>query len=143
MQVKHTLPHTGAVVYDQPERIADALLRRYLAGSYHQVAQQGLLLITGIDQPGNRLFRDHQDMHGGLGVDVPERQAQIILVNDIRRNFPPDDFRKNCLCHGGYYSDYGPPIPAQAGIQSEKLFLAYRIPAFDRMIKEDKRFGHL
>ena len=59
-----------------------------------------LLVITGIGQPGNGLFRDHQDMHGGLGVDVPERQAQIILVDDIGRNFPPDDFRKNCLCHG-------------------------------------------
>jgi hypothetical protein len=36
-------------------------------------------------------LRDNKQVHGRLGVDIPERQNMLIFKNDLRRNFFPDN----------------------------------------------------
>ena len=39
-------------------------------------------------------------MSGRLGLDVPEGEHQVILVNNSRRNFPRDDSFEKGFAHG-------------------------------------------
>ena len=48
---------------------------------------------AGIDQPGDGLFRDDQDMHGRLRVNIPETPGTCRPRRTISAGiFPPDDF---------------------------------------------------
>jgi hypothetical protein len=42
-------------------------------------------------------FGDHEDMRGGLGVDIAECQDFWCLVNDCGRDLFSDDLVENCL----------------------------------------------
>lgn len=43
---------------------------------------------------------DHQDMGGGLGVDVPERDGGVRLADDRRGNLPCDDLAEQTVVLG-------------------------------------------
>jgi hypothetical protein len=38
-------------------------------------------------------------MYGRLGLNIPEGQNQVIFVNNISGNLPPDNFAKNGFAH--------------------------------------------
>jgi uncharacterized protein len=47
----------------------------------------------------DRIFRDQQDVDGGLGGDIPEGEAEIIFVDNISGDFAADDFAEDGVGH--------------------------------------------
>ena len=43
------------------------------------------------------LLRDEQGVHGGLGLDVVEREADIVLVHLVRGDLPGDEFAEQAV----------------------------------------------
>ena len=43
------------------------------------------------------LLRDDQGVHGGLGLDVVEREADIVLVHLVRGDLPGDEFAEQAV----------------------------------------------
>src|SRR5690606_38095679 len=48
---------------------------------------------------GDGLFWDDQQVHRRLGVNVPKGQAEVVFIDDVRRDFPVDDFGENGFRH--------------------------------------------
>src|SRR5699024_6114795 len=100
MQVEHILRRLRAVGYDQPEGIAVTLLAPHGSCREQQMAEQSLIVIGGIDEHVNGFFRNDENVHGCLRVDVPKGQAQVILVDDVCVDFPVDDPGEYGFGHG-------------------------------------------
>lgn len=88
----------------------DAFLLGELGGDQEQVAQELFVPGFGGLQSLQVLLGDDQDMGGGLGVDVSEGQALLILEDDIGGDLPADDLAKNGL---GHVLKLGPALAAQ------------------------------
>jgi len=73
------------------ERVFRAELARNSASRKHQVAQQVARIRAGICKPRQFALRNKQDMGGGLRVDVPESETEVVFVDDIGRYFSGDD----------------------------------------------------
>ena len=93
VQVVHRLTTVFAVIdYD-----AIAFLKPFFLGnllrSVHQVTENALLVLTCMLQLGKAVaeFWDNQYVSRSLGVDVPESQALVVLMNDISWDFLCDD----------------------------------------------------
>src|SRR5262245_24939180 len=57
-----------------------------------QLAEQRLIRLICLGEPRNDAFRHNQDMYRRLWVDVVESDHVSIFENDLRRDFPRDDF---------------------------------------------------
>ncbi len=57
-------------------------------GDVQQVAEQRLVLLCGIAEPGQAVANlgDHEEVHRGLGVDVAKGQGLVILKDDCAGN---------------------------------------------------------
>ena len=91
MQVKYGLSGTGTVIDIQPVGITDPLIHGNVIRLQQHVTQQQPVVLCRIGQHRDRLFRDDKYMNGGLGVDVPEGEAQVIFVDDIGRDLTIDN----------------------------------------------------
>lgn len=92
MQVRHRLAAVRAVVdHDAEARLAEAFAFRHRAGGEEQVAKEfGVLGFRLADARDDGLRHD-QKMRGRLRVDVTEGQAPVVLVKNLRGNFPRYD----------------------------------------------------
>jgi len=100
MQVKYALPGRRAIVDDDAKGIADTELVRHLAGGEHQVPEQNLIPRTGAREHPDFPLGDHEHVSGRLGIDISNRQAMLVLVDDVGRQFAPDNFAKVCRHRG-------------------------------------------
>ncbi len=100
MQVEHALPNLRAIVDHQAKGIANPELLRHTVRGKQQVTEQRLIPGIGIGQSRNLLLRNHQHVRRRLGIDVAERETQIVLIHDIGRDLAPD-----------YLAEYGTHIP--------------------------------
>ncbi|MNI88160.1 hypothetical protein D3C73_1454280 [compost metagenome] len=55
------------------------------------MAGQALVLFGQVIERTDVFFRDDQKVHRRLGRDVVEGQNLVVLVDDLRRDFPVDD----------------------------------------------------
>ena len=85
VQVKHRLPRLRAVADHDAECVFHAELARDLADREQQVAEQRLVLRLRVREPRDLLLGDDEDMDRRLRVDVLEGEAQLVLVDDVRR----------------------------------------------------------
>ena len=99
MQMKHGLAGLFAIIDYQPEIISISFIFGNPAGDQQQVSEQLLVRGGHISHPGEGFFGDHEDMHRCLGIDVPEGEAQFILVHNGCGYFPIDDLAENSFCH--------------------------------------------
>ena len=99
MQVKDALSRFFTVIDHQTEGVADAFLFGNPGRRLQQVAENIAIITACGRQRGNGFFRDDEYMHWRLGIDVPEGQAQIVLVHDVGGNFPGYDLAEYRLCH--------------------------------------------
>ena len=101
MKVGHGFAAIRTVVDDQP---VAAFFQTSFVGDFRrfeqEVAQQFVIFRTGLGNAGNHLLGEKQNMHRGLRVDVADGQHKIVFKNDLRRNFPRDDFSKKGFAHG-------------------------------------------
>lgn len=92
MQVGHGFARVGTIVDDESKPISQIKLLRHRFGGEHKVAKDRAILIFGSVHALYRLLGNDQDVGRRLRLDIPDRDAEIILVLDRRRNFAVDDF---------------------------------------------------
>ncbi len=74
----------------------EAQLRSNLTGLHHQMPHDAFVVeLMKLGHGLNGLFRNQKHVYRGLGLNVFKRQANIVFVNDVGRNFAVDDFCKN------------------------------------------------
>ena len=98
VDVEHRLPGVFAAVHHH----SIAIVRHPLfTGNLrcHQIQMPDQLAVGFGDviDGGDGLLRNHQEMHRRLGIDVTERQADVVLVENVCWNFPVDDLGENRL----------------------------------------------
>src|ERR1700677_2741712 len=106
MKMVDRLSAVGAGIDDDAITIGQSLFVSYLRRGPVQVAEQGALVLARIDHGRDVLARDDKDVDRGLGVDVGESVAQLILVDGRGGNFTLDDPAKKAAhsqtsVHGG------------------------------------------
>lgn len=93
MEVRDGFASVGAVIDDEAET---AFRHAEPAGDFpgldEQVAEQGVIAGNGGAEAGNDAFRHEQDVGWRLRVNVAKGEALVVLEDDVRRNFPRDDF---------------------------------------------------
>lgn len=96
VKVRDGLATIRAIIDDHAEaRLAKSLLLRQRLGNHQQMPEQWFVIDrTGADA-SDLLFRHDQKMDRGLGINVVERQALPVLVNDPGRDFACDDLGKD------------------------------------------------
>ena len=52
--------------------------------------------------PGVVFFWNEEDVHGGLGGDIPKRENVVVFVQDVGLGFAVDDLFEDRFSHGFY-----------------------------------------
>lgn len=100
MQVVNGLPPVLARIDDGPETIDQPLLDRNLADHVEQMAHERRIRVLQMGDRGDLLLRDHQDMHRSLGTHIVKGQRQVVLMDNLGRDFLVDDAFEDRLGHG-------------------------------------------
>lgn len=83
----------GSVIDDDPK---PGLVQSILAGQFccgeEKVAEQIGLFLGGGSEPGNEGLGNDKGVEGGLRIDIPDGNAEIILKQDFGGYFPGDNF---------------------------------------------------
>ena len=66
-------------------------------GDQVQVADQGLVFGGGLGEGGEVFPRDHQEMRGGLRIQVLESGGQLILIHKARWDLARQNFTKEAV----------------------------------------------
>ena len=93
MEVRDGLPAITPVVDDKTEsRIREAFGLGDLPGGDEQMAEElrvgGKRFRHARDHP----LGNHEDMNGRLRRNIAEREATVVLEDNVRGNFPGEDF---------------------------------------------------
>lgn len=101
MQVGDGFAAMGAIVDDEAiAALGDALAACDLCGGNEQVTQKRFIFSRREGDAWNDGLRHDQDMHWRFGRNIPECEAEIVLVNDLSGDFPVTDFfEKRLLGH--------------------------------------------
>jgi len=97
----HALPRVATCIRHHAITIRiQALLTGQLGRKRQQLSQQSLAVLAleitnGSDVPSG----DDQQMHGSLGVDVPEREGVGRALDDLGRNLSAHDPAKQTVSH--------------------------------------------
>ena len=100
MEVGHGFAAVTAVVDDEAVAVGETSLLGDLGGFEEEVAEELLVGGGGGGDAWNGLFGDDQDMGRSLGGDVVESSDEVVLVNNLGRDFAGDDFFEDGLAHG-------------------------------------------
>ena len=96
MHVKNFLARVGPTVQDEPiSRLVDPLFLSEPGGHQDHAAKRRLVRFGHVGDGRNRLVGDDENVGGCLGLDIPERRNQIVLIDEIGGNFPADYLREN------------------------------------------------
>jgi hypothetical protein len=100
VQVKHRLPGLGSVIDHHPVAPRfDAALAGELRRDRQQVAEELFLLWRKILQRDEMLPGNHQQVDGGLRVNVLDSKAGVIFVNESGGNLPFEDAAEDAVVH--------------------------------------------
>ena len=90
----HGLAPIRPAVNHDAVTVGQSFLIRDPFGRQQQMPHEGVVLGLGVRQFGDRLLGNNQNVNGCLGIDVAEGQAEIIFIDDRRRDLLADDFAK-------------------------------------------------
>lgn len=109
VEVGHGLPTIPADVgHDPIAVIGQAQGPGRFTRREKQVAGQPLVLRSQVIRRNHMLLRDHQKVRGSLGVDVPEGESTIIVVDHLSGNLPGDNATEDAVIgHEGDLLDQG------------------------------------
>ena len=101
MDMVHFLAAVAVAVDDQPIAIVG---KTFIAGDLrrdgHHPAQRQLMFSGDVIYGRNQNIRDNQNMGGRLRGDVAKSGHKLILIDNIRRDLPANDFAENrFFCH--------------------------------------------
>ncbi len=95
MQMWHSFPGVRTIIENQSEtRLGNPKAPGDLSRFQQQMAQNLMIFGLRLSDPGDRLLWNHQNVSWRLRFDIPERQHQVIFINNRRRNFSRNDFLK-------------------------------------------------
>lgn len=98
MQVGDFFASVRAVVDDGAE---SGFSKTFLLGNFtrceEKVAERGLIIGFCFRDPHDEFLWYDQQVNGRLRIDVPEAQAELILIDDVCGDFAVDDFLEKCL----------------------------------------------
>lgn len=98
VEVGHGFSAVPAIVDHDPEAVfAQSFLFGDDTDAGEEVAEEILFGRVGLADPSDELLRNKEQVHRGLGRDIPETQALVVLVNDVGRNLPVYDLLKDCF----------------------------------------------
>ena len=80
--------------------LAQALVAGDACSHFKQAAEERCVCGGGFGERGDMRARHNEDVHGGLGVDVGEGVAIIVLIDGGGRNGPVDDFAEEAAHDG-------------------------------------------
>ena len=63
-------------------------------GLQEQMAEHLTIIRFGLGDAGDRLFGNHQHVHGGLRVNVVKGEDEVVFVDNVGGDFAGDDFLK-------------------------------------------------
>ncbi len=96
MDVKNFLACVGPTVQDEPvSRLVDPLLLSEPGGHPDHAAKRRLVRFGDVGDGRNRLVGDDENVGGCLGLDIPKRCHQLVLIDEVGGNFPADYLREN------------------------------------------------
>ena len=89
----HALAPLHAVVDHDPESGVELLLLRHALRGEQEVTEERLVILRGFAQLGQAGadLGDDEEVRLGLRGDVAERQAEVVLVDDVRGDLLRDD----------------------------------------------------
>lgn len=84
-----------SVVDDDAEAFFSvAFLPGDVADPQKEVTKKLLISGAGFRDADNGLLGNKKEVNRGLRGDIPEAEAEIVFINDVRRNLAGDDFFK-------------------------------------------------
>jgi hypothetical protein len=100
MNVKHHLPTVGVTVsHHAVSALGYAQPAGDLLGCQKDVTDDGFVLRGEIVERGDVLLGDNQDVRRGVGVDVPESQADVVLKDDLGRDLSGNNLAEDAVAH--------------------------------------------
>lgn len=100
MEMRDRFSGIRTIVDHEPvSRGFDAQLFGDLRSLQKHVAKDRVIFRPSVGDTRNRFFGHDQGMNGSRRLDVTEGDHQVILVNDIRRNFARGDFLEKRFAH--------------------------------------------
>lgn len=103
MKMENCLSTISAIINDQPVTILiETLVFCYQSGGIKQVSHKLFIFRGQILDSGQMFFRDQQQMHGSLGLDIMKNQQMFILMNNPGRAFVSNNPAKNTILHSVY-----------------------------------------
>jgi len=104
------LPGPPVCVQHQPVTLrSDLFPLRQGTRSEDQFSEESLILLRRGFQAHDVFFRNDEDVNGGLGMSVPERQDVIILEDYGGGGFPAGDPAEDAFGHGEYSTAFRQP----------------------------------
>ena len=99
--VRHHLAGLFLAIEHQTVAVLQAELGRQLHCDQVQMAQEVAVLVLDLVMGGDHLFGDDQDVDRCLWIDVAERQAAVVFMDNVRLDLPVDDLKKDVVAHHG------------------------------------------
>lgn len=101
MQMRHALATIRTVVDHEPKAFVGRIDAQFLGDFLRrqkQMTKNGLIVRLRFADTRNEALGDDENVGWRLRIDVVERDAVVVLVNDVRRDFARDDFFENGHC---------------------------------------------
>lgn len=92
MEMGYRLAGIGAAVGDEAVAVCQACFFRDMGNGLKDMGDHGAVLGGHTVEGGDVSLGDHEDVNGGLGIDVAEGQNGVILVDLGGGNVAGDDF---------------------------------------------------
>lgn len=93
VQMRNGFARVGPIVHNQPiPGLRQAEFPGHLGCLQHEMPKHRLILSSRLGDSGNRFLRNNQHVNRRSGLNVAERDYQVVLVNNLRGNLARDDF---------------------------------------------------
>lgn len=104
MDVRYRLPRVLALVYHQSVAAAQPFLLGDLRSRHQHLAQDGLVLLLSLGNPGEPVlvFGDDDDVGGRNGRDVAEGEDELVLEDHCAWDLLADEFVEDRLLGHNY-----------------------------------------
>jgi hypothetical protein len=100
MDVEDFLASVGPAVQDESvSSLVDLLFLGEPGGHPDHAAERRLIRLGHVGDSRNRFVGDDEDVGRRLGLDIPKRGHQLILIDELGGNFPSDDLREHRVRH--------------------------------------------
>jgi hypothetical protein len=102
VQVEDRLTCTGSRIHNHTIRIVYPLLYHQFGDNQMDMSDEFPILGIDILESSNGFSGNYQEMHGCLGIHIPESDAMFILMDDIRGYLFVDNLSENGIAHGEF-----------------------------------------